>query len=185
MSPGFNLDFRRSTFFGFGANRSFERYSNINFQHTGYGFGMHTEYFKKATVDFNLEQGTRLVYGPAGNLAPFRGDGRNLTSTLTFRPISRLKLDEIYYYTSLHTRTDSFAGVVAPVTAKANVFTNHLIRSRLNYQFNKELSLRFIVDYNATLPNTSLVNFTKTKAISGDVLLTYLLHPGKIGRAHV
>ncbi len=35
-----------------------------------------------------------------------------------------------------------------------------------------------ILDYNAVLPNTELVNLQRSKRITGDVLLTYLIHPG-------
>ena len=66
------------------------------------------------------------------------------------------------------------------------------MRSKLNYQFTKELSLRLILDYNATLANSQLFDlqrslggtddvngpFAPTKQFTTDVLLTYLLHPG-------
>ena len=55
---------------------------------------------------------------------------------------------------------------------------NHLIRSRLNYQFTRELSLRLILDYNAVLENPELIGLDRQKRFTGDVLLTYLLHPG-------
>ena len=60
----------------------------------------------------------------------------------------------------------------------SGVFVNHLIRSRLTYQFNRELSLRMIVDYNGVLQNPALINLDKQKRVTGDVLLTYLIHPG-------
>jgi hypothetical protein len=98
-------------------------------------------------------------------LNPFLANERDWAVNLTFRPTSRLKLDEVYYYTALRTAT-------------ASVFTNHLARSRLNYQFNRELSLRMIVDYNGVLANPSLVDLGRQKRVTGDVLLTYLIHPG-------
>ena len=58
------------------------------------------------------------------------------------------------------------------------------MRSKLNYQFTRELSLRLIVDYNATIANSSLLfvptggPLPPTKKLAGDILLTYLLHPG-------
>ena len=57
------------------------------------------------------------------------------------------------------------------------MFINHL-RSRLNYQYNKQLSLRVIVDYNALLDNPLLFDSSRQKQVTGDVLLTWLLHPG-------
>ncbi len=62
--------------------------------------------------------------------------------------------------------------------AGTSIFNNHLLRSKLNYQFNRELSLRLILDYNAVLTNPALVALSRSKRLTGDLLLTYLLHPG-------
>jgi hypothetical protein len=35
-----------------------------------------------------------------------------------------------------------------------------------------------IVDYNGVLQNPALVNLPRQKRLTGDVLLTYLIHPG-------
>jgi hypothetical protein len=78
-----------------------------------------------------------------------------------------MKIDEIYYYTTLKMRDPS----------PSTVFVNHLIRSRMNYQFTREFSLRLILDYNAVLQNPALIGLDRQKAVTGDVLLTYLLHP--------
>jgi predicted porin len=64
------------------------------------------------------------------------------------------------------------------VPSHASIFNNHIFRSKLNYQFTRALSLRAIVDYNAVLPNSELVNLERTKRLTGDVLVTYLLNPG-------
>ena len=58
------------------------------------------------------------------------------------------------------------------------VFINHLARSRATYQFTRELSLRLILDYNGVLQNPALISLDRQKRVTGDVLLTYLLHPG-------
>ena len=63
--------------------------------------------------------------------------------------------------------------------AEASVFLNHhLTRTRVNYQFTRALSLRLIADYNAVLENAALIDLQRQKRITGDVLLTYLIHPG-------
>ena len=62
--------------------------------------------------------------------------------------------------------------------ATATVFNNHILRSKAHYQFNRELSLRAIIDYNAILPNASYIFLEKTKRLGFDFLLTYMLHPG-------
>jgi hypothetical protein len=127
----------------------------------------------------NYNKGTRTNYDPAENLSAFRGADTDGNVQLTLRPVSGLKLDEIYYFTRLGTRPDSFlGGAFAPVARPTTVFVNHLVRSRLNYQFTRELSLRVILDYNATLQNPLLTSLERQKRFAGDVLLTYLIHPG-------
>jgi hypothetical protein len=125
-------------------------------------------------VDLSYGQGTRINYDVPAGVRAFRGDGRELQAHFTLRPLSRLKLEEIYFLTHLATRADSLPGNTHPST----VFVNHLMRSRINYQFTRELSLRMILDYNGVLQNPNLVNFDRQKRITGDVLLTYLIHPG-------
>jgi hypothetical protein len=116
-------------------------------------------------VEVIYNRSTSINYAPAAGLHPFLGEERDFQTTLTLRPTSRLKLDEIYYYTGLH----------IPGSA---VFLNHLVRSRLNYQFTRALSLRVIADYNGVLENPSLIDLTRQKRVTSDVLLTYLIHPG-------
>ena len=179
VNPGINFEFAGSTFLGTGVTRGFERFSNLNFRNSGYFFYAHSEALKKMTVDTNVEKNNRINYDPAGSLLPFRGDWTSLRTTLTLRPVSRLKLEEVYFYAHLKTRADSFAGMTTPpVGGETSIFVNHLIRSKVNYQFNREFSLRLIVDYNATLPNSTLSALERQKKLVGDVLLTWLLHPG-------
>jgi hypothetical protein len=48
----------------------------------------------------------------------------------------------------------------------------------VNYQFTRELSVRGILDYNGVLSNPLLVALDRTKHLTADVLVTYLLNPG-------
>jgi len=84
---------------------------------------------------------------------------------ISLHPTARVRIDETYFYTRLGARG-------------ASVLTNHLYRSKVNYQFTRRLSARAIVDYNAVLPNASLAGVGRTKRIGADLLLTYLIHPG-------
>jgi hypothetical protein len=58
------------------------------------------------------------------------------------------------------------------------IFDNHIIRNRWNWQINNELSLRFILQYQATLANQKFTSLDTTKELSPQFLITYLLHPG-------
>jgi len=165
VRPAFNLQLPRSTYTGAQFTETFERFQNINFRRHDAGVFLHTEYFKRATFDFNYFRGTRINYDPAEGLAPFLANGSDLQAGFTLRPSASLKIDEVYYLTRMW-------------TAQATVFVNHLTRTRIDYQFTRALSLRAIIDYNAVLENATLVNLQRQKRITGDALLTYLIHPG-------
>jgi hypothetical protein len=86
-----------------------------------------------------------------------------------------LRIENTYLYTRLGTREGSSPLGVA---AGQSIFNNHIARSKVNFQFTRELSLRSIVDYNAVLSTPSLVASPRDKRFTYDLLLTYLLHPG-------
>jgi hypothetical protein len=94
---------------------------------------------------------------------------------LTLRPTPRFRFDQAYIYSRLTTGNNP--GLPGGASG-ANVFENPILRWKLNYQFTRALSLRAIVDYEAVLPNPSLVDLEKEKRFAADVLLTYLVNPG-------
>src|SRR5438477_4785858 len=57
-----------------------------------------------------------------------------------------MRLDETYIYSRLATQDGS-----------GTIYTNHIARSKANYQVTPALSFRAILDYNGVLPNTALV----------------------------
>lgn len=85
----------------------------------------------------------------------------------TLRPFSALKIDTDYLFTRLR-----------PRESNAAIFNNHVIRTKWNWQFNRDLSLRVILQYNATLSNSAYTSVATSKNFNTDVLFTYLLHPG-------
>ena len=108
-------------------------------------------------------------------LRPFLARSTNGSLGLTFRPRPRLRLDESYIYSRLGAAREWLPD---PTVEPGAIFNNHILRSKVNYQFSRELSLRAIFDYNGVLPNASLVSLDRSKRLGADVLLTYLLHPG-------
>ena len=86
-----------------------------------------------------------------------------------------MRLEETYIYSRLGT----FGALPqAGLRDSAAIFNNHLLRTKLSYQFTRALSLRTIVDYNAVLANPALVNLERSKRLTYDVLVTYLVNPG-------
>jgi hypothetical protein len=108
-------------------------------------------------------------YYPAAGLAPFTANDSHGSTSLTLRPTPKLRLDETYIMSRLRARQGP---------AAASIFNNHIVRSKVNYQFTRELSLRAIVDYNGVLPNPAMVSLDRSKTVRYDLLLTYMLHPG-------
>ena len=123
------------------------------------------------SVDASLSMGTRPNYFPANDLAPFLGDFRDVALGVLIKPLSRLSIAE----TVLWSRLDGRDGTPA---AGADIFENRIVRSRANYQFTREWSLRAILDYNSVASNQSVVDLDPGRHVGADILLTWLAHPG-------
>lgn len=121
-------------------------------------------------VSYN--QGTGANYSPPKGVLPSVGEVRDASFGITLRPSLRFRFDETYLYSNLD------AGSASPPTVRVSVYTNHITRSKVNYQLTRPLSLRVILDYNSLLPNPSLVAHQQARHLTGDMLLTFLVNPG-------
>jgi hypothetical protein len=167
----FEMNFKGQTGVFVRRTEGMERFSGIEFREHENLFNFYTSYLRWVDVGMFAATGARPNFFPASGLAPFLASSRDAQLSLTFRPASGLLLDGTYIYSHLD------SGRVAP-GSRRTIFDNHIVRSRINYQFTRELSLRAIVDYNAVLSDPSLVALERTKHLSADILLTYLVHPG-------
>jgi hypothetical protein len=175
VAPEFALELTRMTTLGAKHSESYELYQNLEFrkqQTQGYFISQWTKWF---AMNSSFTQGTGVNYYPAPGVRPFLAADSEGVLGLTLRPTAQIKWDQTYLYSRLATLP---GGVLETVTGLPVVFTDHILRSKVNYQFNRELSLRLILDYNAALPNGSLVSLERSKRFGGDLLFTYLLHPG-------
>jgi len=190
---GFQIDFTRQTTVSMTRSEAYELFENIPFRKHGTLFSFTTA--PKKWISFGAIFSTGIgedffparAVPPASQIAPFLGNTKRLNTGFTFRPSSRLRFDQTYIYTRLGTREGSTPAGFVP---GHSIFNNHLMRSKLNYQFTKEFSLRLILDYDATLANPQLLDLqtnlggvdggaiVPTKKLTADVLFTYLLHPG-------
>ena len=59
---------------------------------------------------------------------------------------------------------------------RGTIFTDRIVRTRWNYQFTKEMSLRVIVQHEDTEP-TALSRLTRDENLNLDVLFRYVLNP--------
>ncbi len=140
---------------------------NRKFSEDFFGIVFRGQPAKFVTWSMNLTRtGAVNVVVPNGQL-PNEGDETSLVLNLGLKPVSRLQVDNTYILDRVKHN---------PINR--SVFNNHIIRSKWNYQFNRELSVRFIAQYNGLLANPQYSSLTTTKAMNFDFLITYLLHPG-------
>jgi hypothetical protein len=168
----FTVDLTGATKLQVGRTEYFELYGFEFDYYTNYVIAS-SEWFKAFFPKFTYARGTGINYFPAAGVAPFLGDSEQLNLGFTWSPISQLRFDTTYIIAKLDTRGAS------PVPgADGEIFENQLLRTRVNYQFNLQWSLRAIVDYRSTKPNEDLVSYSLDKTWSGDLLLSYILNPG-------
>jgi hypothetical protein len=161
VNPGFIVQLRRATVVQVAYSSALEVYQNIGFHKEFRSIYFNSDRFKRVGIQAFYGYGTGVNYSPADGMLPFLANSENGNTQLTFRPTRRLRVQQTYFYTRL-----------------AHVFTNHILRTTVLYQFTPSLSLRTIVNYNVVLTNASFVNYDQTKQFTGDILFTYLPHPG-------
>jgi hypothetical protein len=184
---GFQVDLTKQTTLTFSRGEAFELFQGIEFRKHSTSLFVSTQPYKWISLSTRYTQGISENFFPAPPLSPFLGNTRRVNFGFTLRPSSRFRLDETFIYSRLGTR-EGF--VTPPFSPGQSVFNNYLNRTKLNYQFTKEWSLRLILDYDGTVANSNLVDlqrnlggndsppFIPAKKFTPDVLLTYLLHPG-------
>ncbi len=128
-----------------------------------------SNYFRKFSLHGDFRWGTRINYDAPGILPPFLASRTSGNIQLTVRPTRSLKIDNTYLFFRLHHCPDC--------TTPLGSLNNHIIRTRVNYQFTKELSFRFIGQYSAVLANPDFTSLATTKNFNADFLITYLVHP--------
>jgi hypothetical protein len=168
ISPSFKVELPRYTSLSFSYHELLERFADIDFRQHSWAVNFSSEWQKWLRLSTGFDQGHDLNYYPADGLLPSRGKSLGGNASLTFLPTSQLQIDETYMYVRLATEGNR----------SISIFNNHIWRTKANYQFTREFSLRAIVDYNAVLANDALVNLGRTKRLGLDLLFTYMLHPG-------
>src|SRR6266567_2686250 len=161
-------------------------------EHTS-GASVQTGYFKKATLlaSYYWGQGVNFVALPPGLSAtatpynhPFLAREDTAQASVTFRPVKPLKIENSYLFERLRTNHDAYQIEEAQFPgAGRGILNDHILRSKWNWQFTPQLSVRLILQYNALLAGTPGVGSPYTylptqKQFNTDFLITYLVHPG-------
>ncbi len=132
-----------------------------------WGFNFDTQYFKSLEFHAFLVSGGGVNYNPVAGVAPVRTHEDTGRFTMTFRSTKRLRVDNTYLLEHLRdNKTDQ------------TFVTNHILRTKWNWQFTRELAVRTIVQYSSLLSNPAISTLRPTKNVNFDFLVSYLLNPG-------
>jgi len=175
--PGFRVDMTHGTFVNFHPFAYDDvrlrpiDYSTLphvtSFAQKFWGVEGATSWFKTFDVTAFFVSGGGVNFDPAAGQAPTFGHEDQGNFTVTFHAAGRLRIDNAYLLE--HVRENN-----PPLTA----VTNHIFRSKWNYQFTRNLSARLILQYNSVLSNPAISSLSPTKNFNTDFLITYLIHPG-------
>lgn len=175
--PGFRVDMTRSTYvnfhpFGYDDVRlrpiDYNTLSRVTaYPQPFWGIDAATSWFKEFDLTAMFVSGAGVNYNPSAGRAPMIGHEDQGNFTLTFHAAGRLRIDNAYLLEHIRERNSHLTAV-----------TNHIVRSKWNYQFTRNLSARVILQYNAVLSNPAISSLPRTKSFNTDFLITYLIHPG-------
>jgi len=126
-----------------------------------------TSWFKEFDLSWQFVSGGGVNYNPSAGRIPMMGHEDQGNVTLTFHTAGRLRIDNTYLLEHIREYDTHLTAV-----------TNHILRSKWNWQFTRELSARVILQYNSVLSDPSISALSPTKNFNADFLITYLVHPG-------
>ncbi len=145
VRPGLFLEFKgQTTFYSevlfscerFGIDREFFTYIR-----RGY-FELNTRPFKTIGFGAWINVGTGIY---RDRLNPELGNQTNAGGSINFRPTQQLFISPSFNYAKLDHRDDYMQA--NPDSAK-NVYKGYILRSKITYQFTREMNLRVVLQYN-------------------------------------
>ena len=136
------------------------------FSHHRSGLHVSTNFLAWMSLKSEYSKGTEINLLPSAGQEPELVELTRANLMVTFRPANSVRNENAYLLERLLDRS-----------SLASVFSNHILRSRWDWQFNRRLSLRFILQYETVLSNPELTSLETSKKLNADFLLTYLVNP--------
>ena len=136
-----------------------------DYAQNGWSAEFATQMFTTVGFSLVLEAGETINLDPAAGHQPEVADSVSAQFELLWRPLDRLRHDFTYLYTKLD-----------DPNGDGRIFTDRIVRSRWNYQFTKELSLRFIAQIEETDPGP-LTSLKRDENLNFDLLMRYVINP--------
>ncbi len=174
LSPQLQMAWAGDSFFAAGVNSIDERLrpqdflgltATRDYSQRRWFVDFSTDVFSKIGFEVGYDEGSVINLVPPLGVEPELAERKQITAELRWRPIDRVRVDTTYLSTSL----DDRAG-------RGSIFDDTILRTRLNVQFTKEMSVRLIVQHEDTKP-TALSRLTRAENLNLDVLFRYVLNP--------
>lgn len=176
IQAGVEMELTRGTEIQLEREEAMERFEGREFRRYENTIELGTEWWDWLALAAEYKWGAEPNFDPVDELEPFLGNFIESEVGFTLRPWPNLRLGQTYIYERLNTRADTALVGVAP---GSRVFSTHVLRTKLNYQFTRALSLRLILDYETVSADEALIDEDDNeKELTGDILLTYLVNPG-------
>jgi hypothetical protein len=138
---------------------------SVDFPTRGVGVSVSSQYVSQLTFSGSYSFGKEINLVPLEGDVPVLADSMAANIAFTARPNRHLLSENSYVLSRLST-----------IGAGDRIFTNHLLRSKWNWQFNPELGLRVILQYETVLANQSLTRLETRKNFNADVLFTWMMN---------
>ena len=176
-------------FYGYSFYCALTVLGNQDFHEHTSGAQFQTGYFKKVTIQAQYYWGDSVNFvaqsaAPAPYNQPFLAREDIAQAGLILRPIKPLKIENTYLFERLRATNSTYQFVQAQTAGAGHgIFNDHILRSKWNWQFTPQLSVRLILQYNSLLAGTPGVGSPYTylptsRQFNADFLITYLVHPG-------
>ena len=138
----------------------------ITFSHDRKGLEFTTSFTPSLTLTLEASTGTGINLVPPPGARPSPAGLSELRVTSEVRPSARLNLATSYLLTRLRNPDG------------AHIFSDHILRARVNYQFTRTLSARAIVQYDDLAAAPAMTSLPARRNLNLDLLFTYLRTPG-------
>lgn len=138
----------------------------LDFDKSTRGVSFGTATLNWIQCDTEVTWGTEVNFEPPEGEEPALADFSGLSMALTLRPLAPLRIENRILRTRLSERSTG-----------SNIFTDTIIRSKWNWQFSREVSLRLIVQRNVTRAEPRLTSLESQRVVNADLLFSWQVNP--------
>ena len=176
FNPYYSLNFQKKTYASVFSDLGQDRLrpsdypalpANFEYQTRIYGASASTSPNPGLYLRYRYYRGQEVNYAPVNGLGPNPMNAASQRVNYEFKPTGGLDISGFY----------EFDHYTHPSNGEL-VYDSHQAVSRLNLQMTSAWSINFIGEYVEEQPNPTYTNTPYTKDAFGDLLLTYLPHPG-------